>query len=97
MINHLTFKQIPISAKLDYQYISRKVSFVSGDRFVLLTDGLTEVSNSQHEEFGIERIQKILIDNINHSLEKLFEKVLSEIDNYGQQKDDQTMMLINCL
>ena len=96
-ISQLSIKQIPITAKRDFQYMSKKVNINSDDVFMLLTDGLTEVVNSENEEFGIERIEDLLVDNINLSAHKLFSKLLAEIRNYGQQRDDQTMLLIRCL
>ena len=95
-INRLSIKQIPITAKQDYEYVAKIVSINSGDVFMLLTDGLIEVVNSENEEFGIERIENLLVDNINLSLEEIFSKILAEISSYGPQKDDQTMLLIRC-
>ncbi len=96
-INHLHIKQIPITAKPDYNYVSKKVKINSGDLFVLLTDGLVEVGTLKTDEFGMERIEKLLVENVNLPLEDLFEKIISEINNYGRQRDDQTLLLIRRL
>ena len=96
-ISQLNVKQIPITTKQDYEYVSKKVNINPGDLLVLLTDGLIEVTNSNNEEFGIEGIEKFILENIDLSIENLFTKLFSQIKNYGQQRDDQTMLLIRHL
>lgn len=68
-----------------------------GDRILLFTDGMLEQKNETREEFGMERIQKILVD---YSL-KESERVLAELviqlflfQGREEQEDDQTMVLI---
>ena len=96
-ISQLNVKQIPITTKQDYEYVSKKVNINPGDLLVLLTDGLIEVTNSNDAEFGIEGIEKFILENIDLSIENLFAKLFSQIKNYGQQRDDQTMLLIRHL
>lgn len=68
-----------------------------GDRILLFTDGMLEQKNEAREEFGMERIQKILTDY----QEKESERVLAELviqlflfQRKEEQEDDQTMVLI---
>jgi serine phosphatase RsbU (regulator of sigma subunit) len=42
-VKHLGIKQLPITAKPDYRYISKNAKVDSGDLFMLLTDGLIKV------------------------------------------------------
>jgi len=95
-IQHLLIKQIPLSVQPDYQFKTRKVNFRSGDTFIFLTDGLTEVLNSQNEEFGINRIEELIIQHHSQQIELLFNKIIDEINQYGPQRDDQTLMVIRC-
>ena len=96
-IVHLSCKQIPITAKPDYDYHSKQARLESGDLFVLLTDGLTEVTNSEEQEFGIAGIEELLLSYHHLSLNDLFTTVMNEAAKFGQQIDDQTMLLIKCL
>lgn len=95
-VQHLLIKQIPLSVRSDYQFKTKKVNFKSGDTFLFLTDGLTEVLNSQHKESGIKRIEELLIQYNSQQIDILFDKIIDEINEYGPQRDDQTLMIIRC-
>jgi len=95
-VQHLHIKQIPLTVKSDYLFKTKIVNFKSGDIFLFLTDGLTEVANSQNEEFGIKRIEELLIQNHSQQPDTLFTKIMNEINNYGPQHDDQTLLIIYC-
>jgi len=95
-VQHLLIKQIPLSIKPEYQFKTEKVDFKSGDMFLFLTDGLTEVINTHNEEFGIKRIEELLIQYNSQQSDKLFDTILNEINQHGSQRDDQTLMIICC-
>jgi serine phosphatase RsbU (regulator of sigma subunit) len=95
-VQHLLIEQIPLTVKPDYLFKTKKVNFESGDIFLFLTDGLTEVSNSRNEEFGIKRIEELLIQNHSQQPDTLFNKIMNEIQNHGPQYDDQTLLIIYC-
>jgi len=95
-VKYLLIKQIALSVKPDFLFKSEKVSYNSGDIFLLLTDGLTEVANSKNEEFGIKRIEELLIQNHSQQPGAIFARIMNEINNHGPQYDDQTLMIIRC-
>jgi len=95
-VQHQLIKQIPLTVKPDYLFKTKKVNFESGDVFLFLTDGLTEVANSQNEEFGIKRIEELMIQNHSQQPDILFTKIMNEINAYGPQYDDQTLMIVRC-
>ncbi len=69
---------------------------VSGDRVVLFTDGVTEASNSAHQEFGDARFLQLLRENRDSSTLKLQEKILSAAGEFcgGHWQDDATLVVI---
>ena len=86
-----------IGLKKDQPYTQKQFQMAMGDRILLFTDGMLEQKNETREEFGMERIQKILVD---YSL-KESERVLAELviqlflfQGREEQEDDQTMVLI---
>lgn len=93
-VEQLILKQIPLSVKADFQFITDEVNYSPGDLFVLLTDGLIEVTNRKDKEFGLERFQEIILQNRRQPLNELFDAILKEINQHGAKKDDQTLMLI---
>jgi sigma-B regulation protein RsbU (phosphoserine phosphatase) len=69
---------------------------VSGDRVVLFTDGVTEASNSEHEEFGDMRLLQLLKENRDLSLGKLQEKIFYAAGEFcgGHWQDDATLIVM---
>lgn len=68
-----------------------------GNAFVFYTDGFTEAVNNKGEEFGLERIQKILEKYSYESSDKLLEILLTEIKKFigkTHQYDDMTMVIV---
>jgi serine phosphatase RsbU (regulator of sigma subunit) len=96
-IEQLREKQIPLSVQADYRFATQEVSYSPGDCFALVTDGLSETTNQKDKEFGLERIESLVRENQQQSLEKLFEIVLAAVNDHGPRKDDQTLMFIRCL
>ncbi|MBN1894067.1 serine/threonine-protein phosphatase, partial [bacterium] len=68
-----------------------------GSVFVMYTDGITERENGQEEQFGIQRLQKLIQENQNRSAQELVELVIHSADDFGGQapwKDDATVMVV---
>lgn len=51
-----------IGSFINAPYEFRKIAYPSGTRLILLTDGIVEQKNAEREEFGQERLQKILTE-----------------------------------
>lgn len=57
----------------DFYYEDRELEYEKGDILVLLTDGVTESRNAADEQFGIERVENILLraENSRHFIDLL--------------------------
>lgn len=77
----------------DYWEIER-YPFNPGDSLFLYTDGLTEAKNSDGEEFGEDRLQKLL-DGIEQS-HKLVGNIFQKVSDFCSEnfQDDLTMLVI---
>jgi sigma-B regulation protein RsbU (phosphoserine phosphatase) len=64
-----------------------------GDLFVILTDGLTEVFDQRGEEFGEERLERIVEENGDRPLREIYDRILAAVRAFGPQLDDQTLLL----
>ena len=93
-VEHLLIKQIPLTVKEDFEFTSKLIKYSVGDIFILLTDGIIEVMDEKRNEFGLERIEKILIDNYNESSKRIFDLIMESINKFGKQKDDQSAIII---
>jgi sigma-B regulation protein RsbU (phosphoserine phosphatase) len=68
----------------------------SGDRLVLYTDGVTEACNSGDEEFGEERLLRVLQENATQPAVELQKKILQSVADFshGAWQDDATLLVI---
>ena len=80
-------------------YPVREISFKSGDRFLLYTDGLTEPENSDGEPFGDHRLLEVIHSHENTPAEKLNAILLEELRLWQpasvSQQDDLTWIIID--
>jgi serine phosphatase RsbU (regulator of sigma subunit) len=96
-VEYLLIKQIPITVKQNYNFLSQYVKYSKGDIFILLTDGIVEVMDKGGEQFELNRVERILIDNNSESAKLIFDHILEGINKFGKQKDDQSAIIIRCL
>ena len=64
---------------------------------VLYTDGLIERTNANEEQFGVERLKKLVRENQTKSPEKIAELIYSTVHAYGNARnweDDVTLVVI---
>ena len=95
--DELIIKQLPIAATKDFNYTTNSTVCNKNDLFILLTDGITETSNKKDENFGMEKVKQIILNNRNDELSHIYEKINNKLASYGKQKDDQSILLIRCL
>ena len=74
-----------------------QVSLNPGDVIVLYTDGITEATNLEKEEYGLERLCEIVRLNWQRSAEEIKQAVIDDVQQYiGTQKifDDITLLVV---
>jgi serine phosphatase RsbU (regulator of sigma subunit) len=60
----------------------------------MLTDGIVEVTNGGDEEFGLERVEKLLLENAARPLAEIAEIMIRAAGAHGPQMDDQTILVV---
>jgi serine phosphatase RsbU (regulator of sigma subunit) len=90
----LSMEQFPLGLIPGGQYASQRVSYSPRDLFLLLTDGITEVVNERDEEFGLARVERLLIQHAAQPLSQIWEFVMGEVKQHGVQQDDQSLLLL---
>jgi serine phosphatase RsbU (regulator of sigma subunit) len=95
--DELIIKHLPIAATKDFNFTTNSTEFNKNDLFILLTDGITETSNKKNEDFGMEKVKQIILNNRKDELSHIYEKINNKLASYGKQKDDQTILLVRCL
>ena len=95
-LKKLLNKQIAISVKHDFNYTGEKFNYQSGDIFILLSDGLTEVFNVNKIGYGLEKFINNIEKNITRSPNELYSILLKNVNEYGNQIDYQSLLIIKC-
>lgn len=88
---------IPLGIDKDFAYQQDKVTLHPGDFLISYTDGVTEAVNAKNEEFGMERLQQIVLTNKHATAENLaaaIEKAVIDFNPSGKQFDDITIVVV---
>ena len=83
---------------LDYQKDTLQLE--QGDTLFMYTDGVTEATDAEYKEFGVERLDNILRQHGNSSCQQIIEAVKTGIKNFvgeAEQSDDITMLVVKRL
>ena len=79
---------------VDYQ--DRRISVSPGDRLALYTDGMTEAADSAGEQFGVQRLERLLKQHHGCDLEELHQKVWQGLQGFvkGEFSDDVAFIMV---
>jgi hypothetical protein len=92
-----TAEQFPLGLFPDLAFATQRVPYGTGDIFAIVTDGLTETVDEREEDFGLERLEQLLVQNAGRTLPEIFDAVLAAVSRYGSQQDDRTLLLVRIL
>jgi Stage II sporulation protein E (SpoIIE) len=93
----LSMEQFPLGLLPGGCYSSQRVTYAAGDLFLMLTDGISEVPNAKDEEFGLARLEHLLVQNAARPLQQLCDFIMNDVKHHGTQQDDQTLLLLRVL
>jgi serine phosphatase RsbU (regulator of sigma subunit) len=79
------------------EFTAQETTYATGDLFLVLTDGLTEVFDRADREFGIEGVHAVLAAHARSPLPQVVEALLAAARAHGTQLDDQSLIAIRCL
>jgi sigma-B regulation protein RsbU (phosphoserine phosphatase) len=77
-----------------------QVDLAAGDTLVLYTDGVTEATNGEGEEFGESRLVDALANHSRLPLEALLQAVVNAVQKFSggsEQQDDITLVIARAL
>ena len=93
-VARLGHSQFPLGLLPGGAYVSQRVTYSSRDLFLMLTDGISEVPNDRDEEFGLARVEQLLMEHAGEPLPRIWQFIVEEVRHHGSQQDDQTMLLV---
>ena len=99
-ITLLEAQGIPMGLLAEMDISVDQISLKKGDVVILYTDGITEATNKEGEQFEIERLSQVLKENSHLSAESIMKKIQEEVNTFvgGQpQFDDITLMVVKSL
>lgn len=79
------------------RYRRQEMDFLSGDKLVLYTDGVTEATNAAYDMYEEKRLTEVLEKSVNEDAEQTVHAVGKSIDAFvdgAEQADDITMMIL---
>jgi len=80
---------LPIGVMKEIEYPTLKLSFKTGDRYILYTDGLIEAEDLNHSAFGDRRLSEVIWSQANSSVEKISSTMQQELKKWQQKSDSQ--------
>ena len=92
----LTDGGVALGVLEDTRYEERPVALGAGDVVVLYTDGVSEAENADGEQFGPERIERIVRENPEHDARELTQDLVAAVLDWAGEKglsDDLTLLV----
>ncbi len=69
-----------------------------GDVLCMYSDGIVEAHNDADEEFGLDRVQEIVLQNSTRSSREIGMAVLAKVEEWGREKeDDRTVVIVKAV
>ncbi len=81
----------------DMKYQEDRLPLAPGDKFVLCTDGITDIPNAEGERFGFQRLYDCLRENAGLSAAKLLDAITAAVTAHANglpRTDDQTILIM---
>jgi serine phosphatase RsbU (regulator of sigma subunit) len=95
-ISEIACSNLPLGMFDRQQFVSGSVQCAPDDLFLLLTDGLLEVTNARDEEFGLAGVTAVLSAHASNPINAIFQAVLDAASRHGRATDDQSLLLVRC-
>ena len=88
----------PLGVRRREEFREHTVSFDTGDKLILYSDGLIEAIDDDGEPFGFERFERILLDHGQSTADDLKKALLNAVRKFTRNRppeDDQTLVVVS--
>jgi sigma-B regulation protein RsbU (phosphoserine phosphatase) len=88
---------VPVGLLPHSSWTEETSPFESGDLLCVYSDGFTEATNAEEEEFGLDRLERALVERIAVPARDLSDDLFREVSLFAQgvpQYDDQTVLIV---
>lgn len=97
---YIEYGDTPLGMFYDARYHQHFIRFDRGQTLVIYTDGITEAANDAGEEYGTDRLAKIVHDGISLPAKKLIDHIRKDVADFTGRKfldDDGTLFIVKSL
>jgi serine phosphatase RsbU (regulator of sigma subunit) len=94
---HLRAEAVPIGMFADAQFPATQFQLEENDLLAAYTDGITEAPNSLGEQWGLERLERLLRSCSQMAPSEIVERILTEVSDFANgepQRDDVTLVVL---
>lgn len=89
-----SIENLPLAMFPNTSYETATINFQQGDILAIVTDGLTEIFDSNDRELGDRYVESALTQLANLPLSKIADGIFQSAKAYGTATDDQTVLLV---
>jgi sigma-B regulation protein RsbU (phosphoserine phosphatase) len=93
-------KDVVAGALEDYEYIEETIQLEHGDTLLLYTDGVTEATDANYNEYGEERLKALLKKSAHADCQQIIDAVKADVKAFvkeAEQSDDITLLALKRL
>lgn len=96
-VERITLKGLPLGGNVQYPYENKKISMNSGDILLMMSDGLTELFNSERQMLGINKVEDLLSNSDGMSASDIVNQLTQLMNTWSggrEPHDDITIMVL---
>ncbi len=96
-VERCSVENLPLGIFAGVEYGTGTLECKPGDLVAIVTDGLTEIFNSDDRELGSDYIERLLAQSAAEPLPKIAMQITRSSEAFGKVTDDRTMLLMRCI
>lgn len=87
---------MPLGIFPEVKFALESTELNSGDTIFIYTDGLVDAMSGSGERFGLERVKRLILENLSSDVRSIASKLKDEVLNFteGQHRDDLTFVIL---
>jgi serine phosphatase RsbU (regulator of sigma subunit) len=96
-VDRITLKGLPLGGKVQYPYENKEISMDSGDILLMMSDGLTELFNSERQMLGLNKVEDLLSNSDGMSASDIVNQLTQLMNTWSgglEPHDDITIMVL---
>ena len=93
----IELKGLPLGSVDENTFEKKIINLNPGDTLAMMTDGITEIFDSNKNMFGYENIEQIFSDSVNESTDKILNNILQQANEWADgfpNEDDITLLVL---